>query len=88
MKKINDTSLEVIDGVACFDGKPFTGIAEAFYEDGSRYYQYTYENGLQHGPTIKWHKDGSFSHKLIMENGKTKKILFPQDLTDEEKNNL
>jgi antitoxin component YwqK of YwqJK toxin-antitoxin module len=86
MQKVDYEILDIVNGIACLEGVPFTGIAEAYYEDGTRYYKYTFENGLQHGPTIKWHKDGSFSHKLIMEHGKTKKILFPQDMLNEEIN--
>ncbi|WP_444895972.1 hypothetical protein [Microbulbifer sp. SSSA005] len=88
MNKISAAELERIDSKECHNGAPFTGIAEAFYEDGTRYYRYQYENGVQHGETIKWHSDGSFSHMLIMANGETVKIVFPHELTKEEIDNL
>ena len=84
MKIIPYINLEEKEEKHYFEGEMFTGIAEAKNEDGSKYYEYRYKDGLLHGPTVKWLEDGSISHVIIYQEGKRKEIKFPHQLNEKE----
>ncbi|MEM9142204.1 MAG: toxin-antitoxin system YwqK family antitoxin [Bacteroidota bacterium] len=65
---------ELIDdrekGLVCFKGRPFSGQAIAYHQNGMPSLKIHYSNGLKHGDYFKYFKDGSTSFQGHYVHGK------------------
>lgn len=61
MNPSEDDLIENANGLMCFEGRPFSGITEDFYEDGQIAHRRTWLNGLQHGLQQDWYGSGQIS---------------------------
>ncbi|MDW1738127.1 hypothetical protein R7D66_06410 [Vibrio sp. Vb2354] len=52
------------------DKSPYTGVAESFYDNGTKRAEAYYLNGKQHGPSFSWFEDGRLESKSHWLNGK------------------
>jgi antitoxin component YwqK of YwqJK toxin-antitoxin module len=52
------TQLERRDGLGYFEGKPFTGVAVAKYENGNKKVEATFKDGKLSGLYTQWYDNG------------------------------
>ena len=88
LEKVAYEEIEEVDKIIYHQQVPFTGVVEALYEDGKRYYHYSYKNGILHGPMKKWKSNGDLSHVVYYEDGKYIEMKFPHQYTKNEIENL
>lgn len=62
--KFDDLDYDEAGWLLLYEGKPFSGVAIDYYEDGAIYWQSQYLNGLKHGWNREWYPTGI----LKMEN--------------------
>ncbi len=62
-------ALEWKDDVYLLNGKPFTGIARAEYDDGTPKGEYPFKQGRFHGVVQEWWENGQQSTETHFENG-------------------
>ena len=48
----------------CHEGKPYSGSGVAFYCNGQKKHQETFNNGLGHGTWSYWHEDGKKAQEI------------------------
>ncbi len=58
-KNINNSSFDLINGVLFFDGIPYAGIVNEFYQDGSIKTQSEYFDGKRQGYFRGWYMSGN-----------------------------
>ena len=62
--------LERRDELGYFEGKPFTGVAVAKYENGQKAGEYTFKDGKEHGLWIGWYETGEKESEGTWKDGK------------------
>ena len=49
---------------------PFTGVVEDHYDNGQKYSEWRYKNGILHGQYVVWHRNGQKREVGSFRNGK------------------
>ena len=62
--------LKLRNGLAYFEGKPFTGVAVGKYPNGQKNSEATFKEGEQHGLETTWYSNGQKEYEAIFEDGK------------------
>ncbi|MCK4843209.1 MAG: toxin-antitoxin system YwqK family antitoxin [Methylococcales bacterium] len=59
VKVVNYNTLQKVNNLMCYEGKPFTGSGVAYYFNGQKKHEETFNNGVGHGTWSYWYENGN-----------------------------
>ncbi len=61
---VDYNKLQKINNLMCYEGKPYSGSGIAYYGNGQKKHQETFNHGLGHGTWCYWYEDGKKAQEI------------------------